>query len=781
MDLTRRITPFVPRGGKTWRAALALLLLVGACGTGFAQDEKKEKPALPLTEMPLFSHAGGFFTPPLFLTIQSPREDVDIHYTLDASEPTAFSPVYTEPIGITRSSCVRARAFSKGKAPSRIRSATFLPGDRPALPLFCIVTDPKNLHDPKRGIMPHFGGRGREWERPCAVSFYTREGKLCFARDGGLRAAGGVCRHPGFRKKSFRVYFREEYGGPDALHWPVFGPKGLKEFRCLRVRASGNDQVHGSPRWTLMRDALNNVLWKEAGGCTTDYRFALVALNGDMLGIYDLREHCNASHMRTKYGIQTPDLLKVSVYLGGREHIAVKDGDRKDWLALEDFVRKNELKNPAAFAHVERAVDLDNLIDEHIFRLYGADWDWPQNNRYMFRDQEKKSRWRFVMWDSEWTFALGDNCNATQNMLRSYLLGGGWLRARHTFMFRKLMENPTFRMRFTLRLNHLVNTVFRPENVLAKIDAMAAEIAPCIPLEVRRWGRTSVAQWEANVEILRVFARERPAHFMRHVQEQFKEVKGVWTLRIAVPEVRGGKIHANGFELPLTDAPWTGHFFNGLPVKLSAVPEPGMRFKGWLPTSLPQEKEILLDRPSGKAKILFPPGSTWKYYDRGKDLKKNWRDPMYPAWFWPRGQAPLGYGDGDERTQLSFGENPQDKNPTVYFRTAFRIQNLGKGECKAGIVVDDGAVVYINGAEAFRVSMPAGEVDYRTLASATAGGEQEKAFRFFPVPPGQLKIGWNVVAVEVHQAAPTSSDTRFDFLLRFDTPPLTVTPVFEKK
>ena len=41
--------------------------------------------------------------------------------------------------------------------------------------------------------------------------------------------------------------------------------------------------------------------------------------------------------------------------------------------------------------------------------------------------------------------------------------------------------------------------------------------------------------------------------------------------------------------------------------------------------------------------------------------------------------------------------------------------------------------------------------------------------------------GWNVVAVEVHQANGASSDVRFDLLLRYEAPPVTVTPVFERE
>ena len=101
-------------------------------------------------------------------------------------------------------------AFVQGKTPSPSRAVSFLRGERPPLPLLCIVTDPRNLHDPGTGLLTHSGRRGKEWERPCSVALYDEEGELLFSLDGCLRVAGGVSRHAGWRKKSFRVYFLQD-------------------------------------------------------------------------------------------------------------------------------------------------------------------------------------------------------------------------------------------------------------------------------------------------------------------------------------------------------------------------------------------------------------------------------------------------------------------------------------------------------------------------------------------------------------------------------------------
>ncbi|MFP6718673.1 MAG: hypothetical protein VCF25_00155, partial [Candidatus Poribacteria bacterium] len=77
---------------------------------------------------------------------------------------------------------------------------------------------------------------------------------------------------------------------------------------------------------------------------------------------------------------------------------------------------------------------------------------------------------------------------------------------------------------------------------------------------------------------------------------------------------------------------------------------------------------------------------------------------------------------------------------------------------------DDGAVVYLNGKEILRSNMPVkGEITYRTLAVRT---HDERQFLEFEVPLELLRLGQNVIAAEVHQGTPASSDTGFDLAIQ---------------
>jgi len=160
--------------------------------------------------------------------------------------------------------------------------------------------------------------------------------------------------------------------------------------------------------------------------------------------------------------------------------------------------------------------------------------------------------------------------------------------------------------------------------------------------------------------------------------------------------------------------------------------------------------------------VFIAETATWKYHDLGQNLGTAWRAAGYNDSAWPSGPAQLGYGENDEATVVSYGGNTTNRHPTTYFRSSF-VMNGGTslGNLSLGLLRDDGAVVYLNGQEVLRDNMPAGTIDYQTLASSTVGGAAESTYFPFPLSPSLLVAGTNVVAVELHQRALDSSDLSF--------------------
>lgn len=163
---------------------------------------------------------------------------------------------------------------------------------------------------------------------------------------------------------------------------------------------------------------------------------------------------------------------------------------------------------------------------------------------------------------------------------------------------------------------------------------------------------------------------------------------------------------------------------------------------------------------------LVPFGSTWKYLDNGTDQGTAWRTNAFSDVSWSSGPAELGYGDGDEATVVSFGANAANKFVTTYFRKAFTLASANAySGYKLRIKRDDAFVVYVNGAEVMRQNFNQGTIGHTTLAYQSIADSEEPKPLSEVLVPGQFLAGTNVIAVEVHQSAVTSSDLSFDLEL----------------
>ncbi|RYD35226.1 MAG: hypothetical protein EOP86_09030 [Verrucomicrobiaceae bacterium] len=160
--------------------------------------------------------------------------------------------------------------------------------------------------------------------------------------------------------------------------------------------------------------------------------------------------------------------------------------------------------------------------------------------------------------------------------------------------------------------------------------------------------------------------------------------------------------------------------------------------------------------------------AVWKYLDNGTDQSTQWRARDFNDSAWAAGPSELGYADSPA-TNVSFGPSSGDKYITTYFRHSFTVDNPAAYHgLSLKLLVDDGCVIYLNGAEVVRRNMPIGEPGYRTLADYSVGSgdsSEESVFHPYTLPVSGLVAGINVLAVEVHQASAGSADLSFDLSL----------------
>lgn len=165
----------------------------------------------------------------------------------------------------------------------------------------------------------------------------------------------------------------------------------------------------------------------------------------------------------------------------------------------------------------------------------------------------------------------------------------------------------------------------------------------------------------------------------------------------------------------------------------------------------------------GAEGVILERTAEWSYSDRG-EVSPNWKNVDFDDSSWKKGKSPLGYGDDVSETDINipigtvvgFGKD-DDKYITTYFRKKIKIENTDNlNDVEVFIHVDDGAVVYINGVEAFRKGITDGEVKYSTT------GKFKPKEESFKIAGNLFKKGENIIAAEVHQDGPNSSDLWFE-------------------
>ncbi|OBP13695.1 hypothetical protein A5320_17395 [Rheinheimera sp. SA_1] len=82
--------------------------------------------ALAAVAAPIFSPNGGTHSAPVSVTLATATSGAQIRYTIDGSDVTASSPLYSTPFMVTANTMVKAKSFKAGMADSFVTSADFV-------------------------------------------------------------------------------------------------------------------------------------------------------------------------------------------------------------------------------------------------------------------------------------------------------------------------------------------------------------------------------------------------------------------------------------------------------------------------------------------------------------------------------------------------------------------------------------------------------------------------------------------------------------------------------
>src|SRR5207245_9568024 len=115
--------------------------------------------------------------------------------------------------------------------------------------------------------------------------------------------------------------------------------------------------------------------------------------------------------------------------------------------------------------------------------------------------------------------------------------------------------------------------------------------------------------------------------------------------------------------------------------------------------------------------------------NNGSDKCTAWKEALFEDGSWKSGPAILVYGNAvkgrPEATVINSGPAGA-RFITTYFRHQFYVGNSSAYTNLAfGVLRDDGVVVYLIGAEIFRMNMPDGTLTYTTRPVTAVGGRND--------------------------------------------------------
>jgi len=713
---------------------------------------------------PVFSIQGGFFNGPQQVSL-SLSADGDIYYSLDGTEPTPASNLYSAPISITKTTAVRAIAIKAGFISSPVLTNTFFINETTTLPIISLVTNPANLFDNKIGIYvtgtngiagacdPTPRNLNQDWERPVNIELYEPNGEQGLNQEAGIKIFGG-CSRTRYPQKSFALYARNNYG-KGSFDYPIFPDLSFKKYESFLLRSSSDDQV-----FTFFRDALSHSVLPEFMDAEVQaYRPALVFINGVYWGIHNLREKIDEHYFSNHFGVN-PDQVNI---LEGQGWATV--GSATSYSAMVTFTDQKNMALKANYDYIKTQMDVDQYIDYMTGHIYLAERDWPGNNiKFWKANSGEFAKWRWINFDMDQCFTL-IWLNEDMIAKTTQINGPGWPNPDwSTKLFRNLLKNPDFKNEFIQRYAWHTNVTFNPERLVSFIDRFEARLAPEIPRHIQKWGGkidpdsqegwqkptfSSVAEWQSNVNEMRTYATERAANSNLHMVQKFG-LSGV--SKITVKSEKDGSGAFKVVNKSVSDG-FTGTFFNDIPLKISVIPFHGHTFSHWgISATETQKQDFIVS------------GSSWHYYDKNGLPNVAWMSSGFDESTWSTGTSQFGYGEGDESTVISFGPNSQSKYLTAYFRTKFTIDpGVTIKAVSLDLIADDGAVIYLNGTEILRVNMPTGPITFSTPALGFS--DVENTFVTFSIPADNFVAGQNVLAVEIHQSGETSSDLSFDLKL----------------
>ena len=515
-------------------------------------------------EDPTFSQPSGFYEDAVSLQISS-SSGTTVHYTLDGSDPTTDSPLYSgsltlmdpsshsdryasrtditeEDSGylppdspVDKAVVLRAVAFDAAGNSSNITTATyFIDFDQKDgyenAAVLSLVTDPDNLFSSETGIYVRgvlyddameagliYNGlpwtylteytnyylEGAEAERPVYIQFFDASREETLAQDCGIRIRGNESRH--FPQKSFSLYARSRYGSSSFS--PVFFDTGISYPNLI---LNSGRQLKKIFFFSLVEDRDTAI---------QQYTPCQVFLNGEYWGMYYLMEKYSSEYLAGHYDVAPDNTLLV------KDTRYVENGSPQDiarYKELRTFLAEQNLADPDVYQELLTKMDMQSFIDWMCTNIYIANTD---------------------------TKPLGGNVLTWQTLTpENDAEGDGRFRWEHV---KALLEN------------------LEEQHAWADTGWMRWNTAP------------QTGTFEEQIAELHTFFEHRAEYIIPMLAEHFGLQGPLVDITLSSVPDKQGSIKLNTISPDLSETDWNGQYYTDYPMTVRADSAKGYRFVRW--------------------------------------------------------------------------------------------------------------------------------------------------------------------------------------------------------
>ncbi|MHC4537212.1 MAG: CotH kinase family protein, partial [Planctomycetota bacterium] len=730
---------------------------------------------LGFVDEPEFSRQSGFYTTPFSVTLATETKDAVIYYTLDGSEPydttargrAPSGMVYTDPITITTSTNLRAKAIKPGWKLSNVRTKAYV----------FLEPDIRNFSSNLPiAVIDTFGKR---------VGQTTETQTLTFAGfiDNKARGRARVTNTPDFmgkaglniRGKSSANFAKKQY------HFETLDENNTDKDVSILGFPPESDWVLSAPYSdkSLMRNFLTYKWSNDMGQYAVRTRFFELFLNAngegvsmaDYVGVYILMEKIKLGKNRVNITKLEPSDNAEPQITGG--YIIKKDkldpGDltfstsrglslihlepdraeitqeQMDW--IKGYINEFEavLYGPNFTDPIDgyaKYIDVDSFIDIHILVELTKNIDGFRLSTYMYKDRGGKL-YMGPAWD--YNLSLG-NANYLEGWIPT-----GWyyplISAGDYPWWRRLFEDPEFRLRYVDRWFVLRQNLLGTDMLLQDIDDIVDLLGEAQVRNFDRWNILGTYVWpnwfiaqtyQEEIDWMKDWLQKRLAWMDSQIGAEFAFAPPLFSRQ-------GGQVD-QGFNLSMTASFGTIYYtLDGTDPRLTTI--------------TPSETiSTTLVGESDTKRALVP-------IERISDNWKGGGTFDDSAWqVSSRGPGGVGYERGlgyENLISLDVGGQMARRNTSCYIRIPFTFDgSLGNFDfLTLNIRYDDGFIAYINGVEVARRNFT-GTPEWNSSANGSHSDSEAVNFESINISASldAIQPDNNILAIQGMNATTVDSD-----------------------